>query len=199
LRSLQGIKDTILNERELRVFEPGKKAGLILVMTGEGKGKSSAALGIALRAAGYDMRVCIIEFMKGNMYSGEIDGIKKLAPHVELHITGKGFYRPTDDPKKCREHRAKAQDALALAKEKMLSGKYDILILDEINIAVTLKLVDLQQVLEFIESRPPLMHLVLTGRDAHPEIIRRAHTVTEMKDVKHAYEQGIEPQKGIDY
>jgi cob(I)alamin adenosyltransferase len=183
----------------LRMFEPNKKAGLILVLTGEGKGKTTAALGIAIRAAGYDMKVCIIEFMKGTMYSGEIDGIKKLAPHTELHITGQGFYRATDDPEKYREHREKAQEAVALAKEKMLSGKYDILILDEINIAVALKLVDLQQVLELIESKPPLMHLVLTGRDAHQEIVRRAHTVTEMKDIKHAYQQGIEPQKGIDY
>jgi cob(I)alamin adenosyltransferase len=81
----------------------------------------------------------------------------------------------------------------------MLSGNYDILILDEINIAIALKLADLQQVLELIESKPPLMHLVLTGRDAHPEIVKRAHTVTEMKDIKHAYQKGIEPQKGIDY
>ena len=185
--------------KNLTLFEPKKKAGLILVMTGEGKGKSTAALGIALRAAGYDMKVCIIEFMKGNMYSGEIDGIKKLAPLVELHITGKGFYRATEDPKKYREHRAKAQDAIALAKEKMLSGNYDILILDEINNAAALKLVDLQQILELIENKPPLMHLLLTGRDAHPEIVKRAHTVTEMKDIKHAYLQGIDPQKGIDY
>jgi cob(I)alamin adenosyltransferase len=183
----------------LRLFEPKKKTGLILVMTGEGKGKSTAALGIALRAAGYDMKVCIIEFMKGNMYSGEIDGIKKLAPHSELHITGKGFYRATDDQKTYNEHREKAQDAIALAKKKMLSGHYDILILDEINNAVALKLVDLQQVLELIESKPLLMHLVLTGRDAHPEIVKRAHTVTEMKNIKHAYQQAIEPQKGIDY
>jgi cob(I)alamin adenosyltransferase len=185
--------------KNLRVFEPKEKAGLILVMTGEGKGKTTAALGIALRASGYNLKVCIIEFMKGTMYSGEIDGIKKLAPHAELHITGKGFYRATEDPEKYREHREKAQDAMALAKEKMLSGKYDILILDEINIAIALKLADLQQVLELIESKPPLMHLVLTGRDAHPEIMKRAHTVTEMKDIKHAYQQGIEPQKGIDY
>jgi cob(I)alamin adenosyltransferase len=188
-----------LNERKLIVFEPKKKAGLILVMTGEGKGKSTAALGIALRSAGYDMKVCIIEFMKGNMYSGEIDGIKKLAPHVELHITGKGFYRATDGPEHYREHRANAQDAITLAKEKMHSGNYDILILDEINNAVTLKLVDLHQVLELIDSKPSHMHLILTGRDAHPEIVKKAQTVTEMKNIKHAYQQGIESQKGIDY
>jgi len=184
---------------KLILFEPKKKAGLVLVMTGEGKGKSTAALGIALRAAGYEMKVCIIEFMKGNMYSGEIDGIKKLSSNIELHITGKGFFKTTDNPETYREHRGKAQDAIMLAKEKVLSGKYDILILDEINMAVSLKLVDIDQVLELIESKPPLMHLVLTGRDALPDVIKRAHTVTEMKDVKHAYQQGIEPQKGIDY
>lgn len=83
--------------------------------------------------------------------------------------------------------------------EKMLSGKYDILILDEINNAINLKLIDLAQVLDLIENKPLLMHLVLTGRSAHPEVIERAHTVTEMKEIKHAYRQGIEPQKGIDF
>jgi cob(I)alamin adenosyltransferase len=86
-----------------------------------------------------------------------------------------------------------------LANEKMSTGKYDIIILDEINNAITLNLVDLPQVLAMIDEKPPLMHMILTGRDAHPEIIRRAHTVTEMKEIRHAFRQGIEPQKGIDY
>ncbi len=188
-----------MEEIKLQMFEPKKKVGLIVVITGYGKGKTTSALGIALRAAGHDMKVCIIEFMKGDMYSGEIDGIKRLAPNVELHLTGKGFCGIMGNPYPFKEHRANAQEAIRLAKEKMLSGRYDILILDEINNALKLKLVDLPQVLELIDLKPPLMHLVLTGRDAHPDVIDKAHTVTEMNEIKHAYRQRIEPQKGIDY
>lgn len=188
-----------MNERKPTVFEPREKIGLIVVLTGNGKGKTTAALGIALRAVGHSMKICLIEFMKGDMYSGEIDGLKRLFPEVELHITGKGFFRNTDNSRIYEEHRFRAQEAVDLAKEKMLSGAFDILILDEISNAVALKLVDLAQVIELMEKKPPLMHLIITGRDARPEIIKRAHTVTEMKEIKHAYQQGIEPQPGIDY
>jgi cob(I)alamin adenosyltransferase len=188
-----------LEEPKLRSIEKKEKLGLVVVMTGHGKGKTTAALGIALRAAGYDMKVCIIEFIKGDTYSGEIDGIKRLFPNIELHLTGKGFCGIKGDKYSFTEHRRYAQDAIELARDKMLSGKFDILILDEIHNAVELKLVDLQQVIELIDIKPLLMHLILTGRDAHPEVIKRAHTVTEMKEIKHAYQQGIKPQKGIDY
>ncbi len=188
-----------MEELKLRIFEPKEKIGLIVVITGHGKGKTTSALGIALRAVGHDMKICIIEFMKGDMYSGEIDGIRRLSPNVEFHLTGKGFCGIMGNPYPFEEHRANAQDAIKLSKEKMLSGNFDILILDEINNAVKLKLVDLQQVIELIEIKPPLMHLVLTGRDAPPDIIAKAHTVTETKEIKHAYRQGIEPQRGIDF
>jgi cob(I)alamin adenosyltransferase len=195
----ENLYEAVMKSIKLQVFEPKQKIGLIVVVTGNGKGKSTAASGIALRAAGHNMKVCIIEFMKGDMYSGEIDGIKRLSPNVELHITGRGFCGIRGNPCTFEEHRVNAQEAINLSKEKMLSGKYDILILDEINNAIKLKLVDLSQVLDLIDNKPPLMHLVLTGRDAHPEVIERAHTVTEMKEIKHAYRQGIEPQKGIDF
>jgi len=188
-----------MEKQTLKILEPKKKVGLIVVITGYGKGKTTSALGMALRAVGHGMKVCIIHFMKGNMYSGELDGIKRLAPNVELHLTGKGFCGIYGNPYPYREHRANAQEAIKLAKEKMLSGNFDILILDEINNAIKLKLVDLPQVLDMIENKPPQMHLILTGRDAHPEVIERAHTVSEVREVKHAYRQGIEPQKGIDY
>ncbi len=186
-------------KQELTVLEPKKKVGLIVVITGHGKGKTTSALGMALRAVGYDMKVCIIHFMKGDMYSGEIDGVKRLSPNVELHLTGKGFCGIMGNPYPFEEHRANAQDAIRLARDKMASREFDILILDEINNALKLELVDLPQVIELIDHKPPLMHLILTGRDAHPEVIKRAHTVTEMKEIKHAFRQGIEPQKGIDY
>ena len=120
------------------------------------------------------MRVCIIEFMKGDMYSGEIEGIKRLSPNVELYLTGKGFCGIMGNQYPFEEHRANAQDALKFAKEKMFSKSYDILILDEINNALKLKLLDLPQVLELIENKPPLMHLILTGRDAHPDVDKKS-------------------------
>ena len=104
---------------------------------------------------------------------------------MEHHLTGKGFCGIQGNPYPHSEHRANAQDAIKLAKEKMLSGKFDILICDEINNALKLKLVDLPQVLDLIDSKPPLMHLVLTGRDAHPEVIGKAHTVSEVNEIKH--------------
>lgn len=186
-------------ELELQMLEPKEKVGLVVVITGYGKGKTTSALGITLRAAGYGMRICLVQFMKGDMYAGEYEGLKKLAPSVEHHLTGKGFCGIQGNPYPHSEHRANAQEAIRLAKEKMLSGQFDILICDEINNALHLKLVDLAQVLDLIDSKPPSMHLVLTGRDAHSEVIERAHTVSEVNEIKHAYRQGIEPQQGIDY
>lgn len=173
--------------------------GLVVVITGHGKGKTTTALGIAVRACGHDMRVCIIQFMKGDLYSGEWDGVKKMGCAIELHATGKGFCGIQGNPYPHSEHRQNAQDAMAMAREKMASGAYDVLILDEINNALHLKLVDLEQVLGLIESKPPLLHLVLTGRDAHPQVVERADTVSEVIELKHAYRKGIEPQPGIDY
>ena len=193
------MDNRVFNNKTLQVLEPKRKMGLIVVLTGHGKGKTTSALGMALRAAGHGMRVCIIHFMKGNLYAGELDGIKKLAPSVELHLSGKGFCGIRGNPYPFQEHREDAQNAVLLAKEKIGSGRYDMVVLDEVNNALHLKLIDLPQVLELIDLKPPLMHLILTGRDAVPEIIERAHTVTEMREIKHAYRQDIEPQKGIDY
>ena len=142
---------------------------------------------------------CIIQFMKGDLYAGEWDGIRKMSCPIELISTGKGFCGIQGDPYPYREHRANAQEALLLAREKMASGQVDLLILDEINNALHLKLVDLEQVVELIGGKPPLMHLVLSGRDAHPRIIELADTVSEIREIKHAYRQGIEPQPGIDF
>ena len=185
--------------QEITRLEPKEKKGLVIVITGHGKGKTTTALGIAVRACGHNMRVCIIQFMKGDLYTGEWDGIKKLGNQVELLSTGKGFCGIQGNPYPYEEHRENAQDAIQLTHQKMESGQYDILILDEINNALKLRLVDLEQVLKIIHGKPPLMHLVLTGRDAHPQIIEMADTVSEIKEVKHAYQKGIEPQPGIDY
>jgi cob(I)alamin adenosyltransferase len=178
---------------------PKERRGLIVVITGNGKGKTTSALGMALRACGHGMRVCIIQFMKGDIFAGEWEGIKKLDGDIELHATGKGFCGIQGNPYPYAEHRDNADDAIDLAREKMESGAYDLLILDEINNAIKLKLVTLEQVLGILRDKPPLMHLVLTGRDAHPEVIELADTVSEVNEIKHAYRQGIDPQPGIDY
>ncbi len=188
-----------MERQALQILEPEEQVGLVVVITGNGKGKTTSALGMVLRSVGHGLRVCVVQFMKGDMHSGEIDALKMLSSRVEHHLTGKGFCGIQGNPYPYREHRANAQDAIHLAKERMLSGELDVLVCDEINNALKLRLVDLPQVLDLIDNKPPLLHLILTGRDAHPEVIRRAHTVTEMREIKHAYRQGIEPQKGIDY
>jgi cob(I)alamin adenosyltransferase len=178
---------------------PRQRKGLIVVLTGNGKGKSTSALGIALRALGHGMKVCIIQFMKGDLYSGEWDAVKRLGNDIELHVTGKGFCGILGNPYPWAEHRANAQDAIDLVNEKMAGGNFDLMILDEINNSLKLELVDLKQVLDILRKKPPLMHLVLTGRDAHPQVIELADTASEIHEIKHAYRKGIEPQPGIDY
>jgi cob(I)alamin adenosyltransferase len=193
------INDEKVCNMELTRLEPTKKRGLIVVITGHGKGKTTTALGIVVRACGHDMSTSIIQFMKGDIYAGEWDGIKKMDCSVELVSTGKGFCGIQGNPFPFKEHRENAQDAITLTRRKMESGRWDILILDEINNALHLKLVDLDQVLEIIRKKPPEMHLVLTGRDAHPQVVDLADTVSEILEVKHAYQKDIEPQPGIDY
>ncbi|MEZ4483580.1 MAG: cob(I)yrinic acid a,c-diamide adenosyltransferase [Syntrophotaleaceae bacterium] len=177
---------------------PKAPHGLIVVITGNGKGKTSSALGMTLRACGHGLRTCIIQFMKGDIYAGEWDGVKQLK-EVELISTGKGFCGIKGNPYPFEEHQANAQEAIRLVKEKIDSGRFDILVLDEINNALHLKLVDLEQVLEILQDKPPLLHLILTGRDAHPRVIELADTVSEVREIKHAYRKDIEPQPGIDY
>ena len=145
------------------------------------------------------MKVSIIQFMKGDLYAGEWDGVRKMNCRIELIATGKGFCGIQGNPYPYSEHRENAQEAIQIVHKKMESDPPDILILDEINNALHLKLVDLEQVLQIIEMKPPLMHLVLPGRDAHPRVIELADTVSEITEVKHAYQKGIEPQPGIDY
>ncbi len=184
---------------EITKLEPEKRQGLVVVITGNGKGKTTSAMGMALRSAGHGMKVCIIQFMKGDLYSGEWDGVKLLGGLVELTPTGKGFCGIQGNPYPFEEHRQNAQDALKLVDEKMRSGQFQTLILDEINNALELKLIDLPQVLEILEKRPPELHLIMTGRDAHQKVIDAADTVSEVREIKHAYRKDIEPQPGVDY
>ena len=176
-----------------------KRRGLVIVNTGDGKGKTTAALGTALRAVGYGWHVLILQFIKGTWKYGEMEAIKRLEPEVELVRMGKGFYKILNDNLPEEVHKEAAREALAFAREQMHSGKYDLIILDEINVALQTGLLDVKDVLTLLEDRPAGLHLILTGRGAPPEIVERADMVTEMREVKHPYQQGIKAQRGIDY
>lgn len=184
---------------EITHLKPEKRVGLVVVLTGYGKGKTSSALGMILRACGHGMKVCMLQFMKGDIFTGEWEAVKNIDCDVEIVPTGMGFCGIQGNPFTHAQHREAAQRAIKIARERIVSGKYDLIVLDEINNAVHLKLVDLEQVLELIRSKPPLLHLVLTGRDAAPEVVGLADTVSEVREVTHAYRKGIEPQPGIDF
>lgn len=173
--------------------------GLIIVYTGDGKGKTTAALGMALRAVGRGWRVLMIQFGKGAWHYAELDSSQRLAPDFEIVPMGIGFYKILDDSHTEQEHRAAAERALDFVKSSIATENYDMLILDEINGMFGVGLVDIRDVLPILDSKPEDLTLVLTGRNAPPEIIERADLVTEMREIKHPYQKGILAQKGIDY
>ncbi len=173
--------------------------GLVIVYTGGGKGKTSAALGLVLRAVGYNHKVCMVQFVKGSWHYGELDSAKRLAPEFELVTAGKGFVGILDDKSPREEHIKAANDTLAISREKIMSGKYNVIILDEINYALQLKLLKLDDVLDVIKSKPAELDLVLTGNHAAKEVIELADLVTEMKEIKHPFKSGIKAKKGIDF
>ena len=173
--------------------------GLVIVYTGGGKGKTSAALGLVLRAVGYNHKVCMVQFVKGSWHYGELDSAKRLAPEFELITAGKGFVGILDDKSPLEEHVNAANDTLTISKEKIMSGKFDVVILDEINYAIQLELLKLDDVIDMIKSKPADLDLVLTGNHAAKEIIELADLVTEMKEIKHPFKSGIKAKKGIDF
>lgn len=175
------------------------KHGFIIVYTGDGKGKTTAALGMAFRAVGRGWRVLMVQFMKGTWHYAELDTAKRLAPDLEIVPMGKGFYKILDDHYTDQEHRAAAERALEFARARMLSGDYDLLILDEINNALSTGLIGLDTLMKFLDAKPADFNIVLTGRGAPPELIERADLVTEMREIKHPYQKGIFAQKGIDF
>lgn len=172
--------------------------GLTLVFTGNGKGKTTSSLGMAMRAWGQGMRILVLQFIKGGWKYGELKAAEKLGDRFEIRQAGKGFIMDSDG-EKMAEHRQAAAEALKSAEDEMTSGKYDLIILDEINYALSYGLVEKEQVINLVKNKPPRLHLVLTGRDALPEIIELADLVTEMKEIKHPFAQGIKAQKGIEF
>lgn len=175
-----------------------KKKGLILVNTGNGKGKTTASLGMAFRAWGQGMKVLVLQFIKGGWKYGELKAAEKLGPNFEIRQMGEGFIKGADD-QSLDEHRHAAGEALNAARAEIASGQYDLIILDEILYAIHYGLVALDDVLALLAQKPDSLHLVLTGRNAPPEIIERADLVTEMREIKHPYTQGISAQKGIEF
>ncbi len=168
----------------------------ILIFTGDGKGKTTAALGMALRAGGHGLRSCIVQFLKSGAAVGEI-AAAPATPFLEIHPTGLGFLRSTEDPR-FAEHRAAAQAGMNLAAEALAGGRFALVVLDEIFPAVECGLVDEEQVMALMAHTPPEICLVLTGRGASPAAIERADTVTEMRCLKHGYDAGIAAQKGVE-
>lgn len=173
--------------------------GLTIVYTGKGKGKTTAALGIVLRAVGYGKKICMIQFIKGSWHYGEMYSSKRLEPEFEMVAIGKGFVGIIDDKTPKEVHKKIADEAIKISKEKINSGKYDIVILDEINYAVNMDLVKAEDVLDIIESKPNDLDLILTGNYAIPEIVDMADLVTEMKEIKHPFKKGIKAKRGIDF
>jgi len=172
--------------------------GLIIVNTGPGKGKTTAAMGTALRAVGNGMKVLMLQFLKGSWHYGELDAVKAFGDNFVMKQMGRGFVKvggAETDPEDVRL----VEEAWREAHDAIMSGKWDLVVLDEINYAITYGMLDPAKVAETLKQKPDRVHVILTGRNAHPTIIELADTVTEMKQVKHAYEKGVMAQRGIEY
>ena len=174
------------------------RRGLILINTGPGKGKTTAALGTALRAVGNGMKVLMLQFLKGSWHYGELDAVEAFGENFVLRQMGRGFVKVGGaemDPEDIRL----VEEAWAEARAAVYSGEWDMVVLDEINYAISYKMLDAAVVAEALRGRPEMVHVILTGRNAHPLLVELADTVTEMREVKHAYQKGILAQRGIEY
>ena len=174
------------------------RKGLIIVNTGAGKGKTTAAMGTALRAVGSGMRVLMLQFLKGSWHYGELDAVQAFGDKFVMKQMGRGFVKvggAETDPEDVKM----VEQAWGEAEQAIMSGQWDLVILDEINYAISYNMLDPAKVVAALQRKPEMVHVILTGRNAHASIIEIADTVTEMKQVKHAYEKGVMAQKGIEY
>ncbi|MCH9697676.1 MAG: cob(I)yrinic acid a,c-diamide adenosyltransferase [Gammaproteobacteria bacterium] len=173
-----------------------RREGVTLVHTGDGKGKSSSAFGVVFRTAGWGMRVCVIQFIKGVWKTGEQQAASRF-DNIEWHTLGDGFTWDTKNPE---QDIATSRSIWQFSKQKILSQAYDLVLLDELNYCISYGWIDAVEVADFVKhSKPKWLHLVITGRDAAPELIDVADTVTEMKMIKHAYKNGIKAQQGVEF
>ena len=174
------------------------RRGLIIVNTGPGKGKTTAAMGTALRAVGQGLRVLMLQFLKGSWHYGELDAVQAFGDKFVMKQMGRGFVKvgaEKPDPEDVRM----VEEAWAEADRAIQSGEWDLVVLDEVNYAISYGMLDPATVVESLRKKPEMLHVILTGRNAHPAIIEIADTVTEMRQVKHAYEKGVMAQRGIEY
>ena len=174
------------------------RRGLIIVNTGPGKGKTTAAMGTALRAVGQGMRVLMLQFLKGSWHYGELDAVKAFGDMFVMKQMGRGFVKvgaEKPDPEDVKM----VEEAWAEGEKAIQSGEWDLVILDEINYAIGYGMLDAEVVAKTLLERPEMVHVILTGRNAHPRLVEIADTVTEMREVKHAYQRGILAQRGIEY
>jgi len=174
------------------------RRGLIIVNTGPGKGKTTAAMGTALRAVGQGMRVLMLQFLKGSWHYGELDAVQAFGDKFVMKQMGRGFVKvgtEKPDPEDVRM----VVEAWTEGEQAIQSGTWDLVILDEINYAISYGMLDAVKVAETLKSKPQMVHIILTGRNAHHTIVELADTVTEMRQVKHAYEKGVMAQRGIEY
>ena len=173
-----------------------RRRGLVVVNTGEGKGKSSSALGMVFRAAGWGMKVCVIQYIKGQWQTGEHKAAERF-DNIEWHALGDGFTWDTKNPE---QDIKTSREIWEFSKQKIVSGEYDVVLLDEINYCCGYKWISGKEIADFIANeKPSWLHLILTGRNAAPEVIEIADTVTEMTKIKHAYEKGIKAEQGIEF
>ena len=174
------------------------RRGLIIVNTGPGKGKTTAAMGTALRAVGNGMKVLMLQFLKGSWHYGELDAVKAFGDSFVMKQMGRGFVKvggAETDPEDVRM----VEEAWKEAGQAIMSGQWDLVILDEINYAISYGMLDPAKVVDSLKRKAEMVHVILTGRNAHPTIVDLADTVTEMRQVKHAYEKGVMAQRGIEY
>ena len=172
--------------------------GLIIVNTKPNKNKTTAAMNTALRAVNNGMKVLMLQFLKGSWHYGELDAVKAFGENFVMKQMGRGFVKvggAETDPEDVRMVEAAWQEA----REAIMSGNWDLVVLDEINYAIGYKMLDPEKVVEVLKRKPEMVHVILTGRNAHPSIVEIADTVTEMRQVKHAYEKGVMAQRGIEY
>lgn len=178
-----------------KIAKAREERGVLIVNTGNGKGKSSAAFGVALRALGHDMRVAIVQFIKGRDTTGEEAFFKRL-PEVPFHVTGDGF---TWDTQNREQDEATARKGWETALAILQDEQYDLVVLDELNIVLKYDYLPLETVLEGLKNRPPMQHVIVTGRGSPEALIELADTVTEMREVKHAFKAGIKAQPGVEF
>ncbi|MCQ4307662.1 cob(I)yrinic acid a,c-diamide adenosyltransferase [Pseudomonas stutzeri] len=181
---------------DAKIAEAQEEYGLLLVHTGNGKGKSSSAFGMVARALGHGIKVGVVQFIKGAASTGEESFFRRFPDEVRYHVMGEGFTWETQDRQR---DIAKAKEAWAVAAELLADPEIGLVVLDELNIALKYGYLELEPVLADIESRPLLQHVVATGRGAPPALIEAADTVTEMNLVKHAFKAGVKAQKGVEF